>query len=67
MNLEEYIGLERIDEKVVGENDLATFYGSGLIEVFSTPAMIAFAEYNCMMSVENILPEELSTVGTHVD
>jgi len=35
-------GISNIKEKIVGPADLATAYGSGTVEVFSTPAMISF-------------------------
>ncbi|NLA24844.1 MAG: thioesterase family protein [Bacteroidales bacterium] len=67
MNLDKYIGLENLEEKIVVKSDSASVYGSGLVDVFSTPAMIAFAEYTCMNSVAKLLPDGFSTVGTHVN
>ncbi len=60
-------GLIRIEEKTVKEEDTAAAYGSGLVEVFATPAMIAFMEHTAMHCVKELLPEEFSTVGTHVN
>ena len=60
-------GLIRIEEKTVKEEDTAAAYGSGLVEVFATPAMIAFMEHTAMHCVKELLPEGFSTVGTHVN
>ncbi len=59
-------GLEFKTEKTVMPGDSAAHYDSGLVEVFSTPAMIAFMEgtsYRCVMP---FLPEGFSTVGFEV-
>ncbi len=57
-------GKERI--KVTHEST-ATAYGSGLVEVFATPAMIALMEKTCQLSVQALLPEEHITLGTLVN
>lgn len=44
----------------------ARHYGSGSIEVFATPAMIAGMEKTCMVSVQPLLNEGETTVGTLV-
>ena len=44
----------------------AIAYGSGTVEVFATPAMIALMEQTAMESVAAFLPESFITVGTEV-
>jgi len=52
---------------VVGENDTARVYGSGLLEVYSTPAMVALMEKTSMELVQPMLEEGYATVGTALD
>ncbi len=59
-------GLKHTEEMQVTENDTASKYGSGLVEVYATPAMIAFMEKTAMMTVLPELPEGFNTVGTEV-
>jgi len=61
------IGLVNKEEKLVILADSATAYGSGLVDVFATPAMIAFMERTAMNCVEEFLPTAFTTVGTHVN
>lgn len=41
--------------------------GSGTLRVFATPAMIALIEGCCAESVEELLDEGITSVGTHLD
>ena len=41
--------------------------GSGTLRVFATPAMIALIEGCCAESVENMLPQGITTVGTKIE
>jgi fluoroacetyl-CoA thioesterase len=60
-------GLAYTIKKKVTHNDTAAFYGSGLHEVFSTPAMIALMEGTSLKVVEKYLDEDEGTVGTEVN
>ncbi len=51
--------------KVTAENTAAAL-GSGMLEVFATPAMVALIEATASESVASQLPEGQSTVGTHL-
>ena len=60
-------GIKLTTTKTVSQNDTASVYGSGLHDVFSTPAMIAFMEQTAMKAVEACLNEGEGTVGTEVN
>lgn len=61
------IGSKYIIERVVTEKDTAAALGSGGVEVFSTPMMIALMEKTCRKAVQDKLPEGYSTVGILVN
>ena len=67
MNNNIKIGLINKKDKRVNKEDSATAFGSGLVEVFATPAMIAFMEHTAMLCVSDLLPQGFTTVGTHVN
>jgi predicted thioesterase len=60
-------GLKLQQSKVVTGEDTAAHYGSGLLEVFATPAMVAFLENTCMKAVQDYLQPGEGTVGTNVN
>ncbi|MGI6655680.1 MAG: thioesterase family protein [Desulfobulbus sp.] len=63
MELQIPVGVEGRQQIVVGPEDTAARYGSGLVEVFATPAMVALMEKTCLQSVQEYLPEGCGTVG----
>ena len=52
---------------MVNEFNTAKALGSGDLQVFSTPSMIALMESTCASSVSSFLETEKGTVGTRVD
>ncbi len=60
-------GIRLTTTKIVSENDTAKVYGSGLHDVLSTPAMVAFMEQTAMKAVEACLNEGEGTVGTEIN
>ena len=52
---------------IVGEDHLASRYGSGLVDVLATPVLVAFCEETARQAVEPCLPEGRKTVGTSID
>ena len=59
-------GLKGKAELVVDHTQTASSYGSGLVEVFATPAMIALMEKAAHTSVQPFLPKDMVTVGSEV-
>jgi len=59
-------GMKLTLSKTVEKSDTAAIYGSGLLDVLSTPAMIALMEQTAMKAVEACLNEGEGTVGTQV-
>ena len=51
---------------VTSENTAKTM-GSGTLDVFATPALVALAEKTCWMSVAAALDEGCGTVGTRLE
>ena len=58
------IGLIGKAEVAVSQSNTAKAMGSGDLEVFATPSMIALMEKAATLAVSECLPEDSSTVGT---
>lgn len=67
METNELIGLTHSEEIVVEHKDTAAVYGSGALEVFATPAMIAMMEMTSLKCVIDQIGEENTTVGIAVN
>ena len=61
------IGLKHESQTVVGPNNTAQTLGSGDMEVFATPAMVALMENAAMKAVADYLEEDQTTVGSEIN
>lgn len=59
-------GLKATSTVVVSEKNTACTMGSGDLEVFATPSMVALMENAAMRAVAAALPEGSSTVGSEM-
>jgi predicted thioesterase len=55
------------EKEIVNANNVATVVGSGSVEVFATPAMIALMEKTANNSLRQYLPEDCVTVGVEIN
>ena len=60
-------GLTGTAELIVGEQHTAPRIGSGRIRVLATPVMINLIEAAALAAVEQSLPEDHQSLGTHLD
>lgn len=67
MEFELKSGMTKVIEKIVTENDTAIRYGSGAIEVYATPAMIALMENTAKDCIDSYLTSEYTTVGIEIN
>ncbi len=56
-------GMKTTLEITVGKKDTASSYGSGAVDVFATPAMIALMENTAKAVVDEYINEGYTTVG----
>jgi len=61
------LGLKSTKESIVSIENCASTIGSGTLDVYGTPAMIALMEECCHNSVEEYLSSDESTVGISID
>ena len=61
------VGLKFESTVVVSPSNTAATLGSGDMEVFATPAMVALMENAAMLAVAAHLPEGSATVGTQMN
>jgi predicted thioesterase len=61
------IGLKGQAEIRVGEDQTAPRVGSGRVRVLATPVMINMMEAAALDAIENLLPPEHQSLGTHLD
>ena len=61
------IGLKHESTTVVSAANTAATLGSGDMDVFATPAMVALMENAAMLAVKDHLPEGSATVGTLIN
>lgn len=59
-------GLIYTSKTIVNRNNTAIAMGSGDLEVFATPALVALMENAAKQAVENYLPEGSTTVGAQI-
>ncbi|MBP7496774.1 MAG: thioesterase family protein [Bacteroidales bacterium] len=59
-------GIKGYREEIVTKDKTAKYYGSGLVEVFATPAMIALMENTALHSIDILLQEGYSSVGIDI-
>lgn len=60
------LGIEYTATEMVTKDNTASKYGSGLVDVFATPAMVALMEKAALNAVLPHLPHGFNTVGTEI-
>jgi len=61
------VGVEGKASIVVNNDNTAMAYGSGGVNVFATPAMVGLMEKAALSSVDPLLDEGFTTVGTKIN
>jgi fluoroacetyl-CoA thioesterase len=60
-------GLTAEIEHIVTDDDTASKWGSGLVPVFSTPALVGLMESAAVAALSGHIPAGQTTVGGHID
>lgn len=60
-------GLTYVASDTVKPENTAKHYGSGLVDVYATPAMVALMEKAALMAVLPCLPDGFNTVGIEIN
>lgn len=60
-------GIQGFQTKIVEKKNTAKALGSGLAEVFATPALVALMENAAFQSIEPHLPKGFSSVGIQIN
>ena len=60
-------GRSGTSSRMVGQADLATSMGSGTVDVFATPAMIALMEQAAVNALASALPNGQTSVGIYLE
>jgi predicted thioesterase len=66
MELNLPVGVKHSLEMVVGTGESARHFGSGLVDVYATPALVAFLEKTSLESILSYLPEGYTSVGSEI-
>lgn len=61
------VGIHGEQSQLVTNENTAKTMGSGTLDVFATPALVALAEKTCWMSVASELDEGCGSVGTKLE
>ncbi len=61
------IDIKGLETKIVVKKDTALALGSGLAEVFATPALVALMENAAYKSIQEYLPNGCSSVGIQIN
>lgn len=61
------VGLKGAVKATVNDTNTAKIVGSGLLDVFATPMMVALMEKASCVAIESNLDEGMTTVGTMVN
>ncbi|MFU8844155.1 MAG: thioesterase family protein [Bacteroidales bacterium] len=59
-------GIRHEKELIVSADHSALKFGSGMVDVFATPAMIALLESVAMESILSFIPDGYTTVGVEI-
>jgi len=60
-------GIKHSREVLVNNSDSACVFGSGKVNVFATPALIALLESTALESIASHMPEGYTSVGSEVN